>query len=604
MLTANPAPALVQTQWARLLIETLASCGVHHVVVSPGSRSTPLTMAVAASSAAWQVSVVIDERAAAFVALGSARASGRPVALICTSGTAPAHYLPALIEAGAAHIPIIAITADRPTELLQAGAPQTIDQIKMFGGFVRGYFDLGAPESNALSLRACRRLVSQAVACSMGPLPGPMHINVPLRKPLEPVAPISDADHALQQQVTDLLGRQPTIQPPVLKASLPQAFVDALRGAKRGIIAVAGLPAYRADIAAAIADFALASGFAVIAESGSGVTFGSHGHALANQLIMSADFVCKAGKAPMPDIIVQIGGELASGGWIDARQRFTDCHTWMLSSHGFADPFSNADGCLVGDLALLCGELAEIARSQDSTIASARGQYLAQWQAAIGNAHNAIEAATVHTPSNEIQFVGTALRSIVNDGPSDSGIIVGNSLPVRVIDQVTRASLLRPNANHWVITQRGANGIDGFIAGAIGATLARGPALMIIGDVCCAHDIGSFALLAKHNVCLPIVVINNGGGRIFDTLPIAKNSTDAFARFFTTATGIDIAAVARGFGLAAVDCGTPHQLQAALHDAWKQNSPTIIVAHAVPNGVQQITQHVIATLLDGQEKPT
>jgi 2-succinyl-5-enolpyruvyl-6-hydroxy-3-cyclohexene-1-carboxylate synthase len=554
-------------------------------------------MAVAASSAAWQVSVVIDERAAAFVALGSARASGRPAALICTSGTAPAHYLPALIEAAAAHIPLIAITADRPTELLQAGAPQTIDQIKMFGGFVRGYFDLGAPESNALSLRACRRLVSQAVACSMGPLPGPVHINVPLRKPLEPVAPISDADHALQQQVTDLLGRQLTIQPPVLKASIPKEFVDALRGAKRGIIAVAGLPAYRADIAAAIADFALASGFAVIAESGSGLTFGSHGHALANQLIMSADFVCKAGQAPVPDIIVQIGGELASGGWIDARQRFTDCQTWMLSSHGVADPFSNVDGCLVGDLALLCRELADTLR-KDATAASKRREYVSQWQAASARAQNALAAVIERNDNSELQFVVAALRSVSEHGEG-CGIIVGNSLPVRVIDQVTSAAMIVANANHWVVTQRGANGIDGYIAGAVGATLARGSALMIIGDVCCAHDIGSFALLAKHNVCLPIVVINNGGGRIFDTLPIAKNSTEAFAHFFTTATGIDIAAVARGFGLAAVDCGTPHQLQAALHDAWKQNSPTIIVAHAVPNGVQQVTQDVIATLLDG-----
>ena len=185
--------AAVQTLWAELIAATLADAGVRTCVISPGSRSTPLVAALAADGRC-ALPTIIDERAAAFFALGVARATGEPVALVCTSGTAAAHYLPALIEASAAGIPLLAITADRPPELQACGANQTIDQVHLYGGFVRGAFDLGAPVASALALRAVRRKLTQAVLLARGPHPGPVHLEVPLRKPLEPAAP--DSEHA------------------------------------------------------------------------------------------------------------------------------------------------------------------------------------------------------------------------------------------------------------------------------------------------------------------------------------------------------------------------------------------------------------------------
>ena len=200
--------AATQTVWADVIAAALVEAGVTTCVVSPGSRSTPLVAALARDGR-LELPVVIDERAAAFFALGLARASGAPVALACTSGSAAAHYLPAIVEASTAGVPLVALTADRPPELHACGANQTIDQVKLYGGFVRTARDLGAPEPTALALRALRRQVVDAVAHARGPIPGPVHLNVPLRKPLEPVAPQSEAEHALADVARTRSRRRP-----------------------------------------------------------------------------------------------------------------------------------------------------------------------------------------------------------------------------------------------------------------------------------------------------------------------------------------------------------------------------------------------------------
>ena len=172
--------------WARLFLRSAAAAGVTDVVLSPGSRSTPLTIA-AATTSELRAHVIVDERGAAFFALGQARVTGRPSLLICTSGTAGAHWLPALIEASQSFVPLIAVTADRPWELQDSAAPQTIDQLKLFGDHVRHYAELGLPDPSPGALRAVPRIAAQAVARALGPVPGPVHINARFRKPLEPV---------------------------------------------------------------------------------------------------------------------------------------------------------------------------------------------------------------------------------------------------------------------------------------------------------------------------------------------------------------------------------------------------------------------------------
>ena len=219
-------PAAVQTVWAARLVATLADAGVRTCVVSPGSRSTPLVAALAAEPRI-AAPVVIDERAAAFCALGAARATGEVVALVCTSGTAGAHWLPALIEAAEAGVPLVAITADRPPELQGAGAPQTIDQVRLFGGFVRSYVDLGPADGSELALRALRRKVAQAVVTARGPRPGPVHLEAPFRKPLEPLGSTTQASRALADAP-----RHPEQAPAEGRRASPPPFFVAHRPAR------------------------------------------------------------------------------------------------------------------------------------------------------------------------------------------------------------------------------------------------------------------------------------------------------------------------------------------------------------------------------------
>jgi len=190
---------VLHVAWAELLLQSLAHAGVREVVVSPGSRSTPLALAADASTA-LRSHFIVDERTAGFIALGQARVTVRPTVLVCTSGTACAHYFPALIEASMSGVPMIVLTADRPWELQQTGASQTIDQTRLFGGFVRMFAALGAPEPSDGALRAVARTAAQAVAKSLGPEPGPVHVNVPFRKPLEPGVASARGSDARQQR--------------------------------------------------------------------------------------------------------------------------------------------------------------------------------------------------------------------------------------------------------------------------------------------------------------------------------------------------------------------------------------------------------------------
>ncbi|MBZ0122181.1 MAG: 2-succinyl-5-enolpyruvyl-6-hydroxy-3-cyclohexene-1-carboxylate synthase, partial [Sandaracinaceae bacterium] len=192
------------TTWSRLVIGSLASAGVRDVVVSPGSRSTPFVLA-AARHGGLRVHEVIDERAAGFFALGLARLGGPPPLLLCTSGTAPAHYYPAIVEASLAELPLVALTADRPPELADCGAPQTIDQTRLFGAHARLFADLGAPDPEALE--GLRRLISQAVLRSRYPIPGPVQLNARARKPLEPRSPASAGERALEERARAIAER-------------------------------------------------------------------------------------------------------------------------------------------------------------------------------------------------------------------------------------------------------------------------------------------------------------------------------------------------------------------------------------------------------------
>ncbi|MBP9086220.1 MAG: 2-succinyl-5-enolpyruvyl-6-hydroxy-3-cyclohexene-1-carboxylic-acid synthase [Kofleriaceae bacterium] len=584
--------ALVQTQWARLVLATLQQSGVATIVVSPGSRSAPLAVAAAQLHDRVEVVVIIDERSAGFYALGAARATGRPAALICTSGTAAAHYFPALIEAASAYVPLVVITADRPAELHYCGAPQTIDQRNLFGSFTRASFLLGTPDATALALRGCRRTVAQAVALATGALPGPVHLNVPLRKPLEPAIAHNPEEQEFVRFSDTLAAHTPVLAPPVLVAAIPATVLTVIKQARSGLIAVGNTPAYSAGLSDAVAALATATGFAVVAESGSQVRHAGRCVGHHDALTMSA-----ARDRLAPDVILQIGGELASSGWIAARVAWANAATIIFDSHGIIDPHSQASAVVIGNLV---DALREVTRRIDQPDAqhdqptehtATRAACAAQWHALDTIAAAAIETVLLQHPDSEAGMIKAAMHAL----PQGAGLLLGNSLPIRVVDQITAPTADR---RRWIVTQRGANGIDGLLAGAAGAVHARGRAMLLVGDVSFAHDIGSLALLRSVTQPLAIVVLDNGGGRIFDTLPIANtpdcaDAATLMANFFTTAPGFDAVAVTRAFGITTVETTTTQATHLAVRAAFERASATVIVVRCSSDGAQAVQRAVL-----------
>ena len=572
--------AATQTLWAELIAATLADAGIRLCVVSPGSRSTPLIAALIADGR-LELPTIIDERAAAFYALGAARATGEPVALVCTSGTAAAHYLPALVEASHANVPLVAITADRPPELQQCGASQTIEQVGMYGQFVRGAFDLGAPEGSALALRAVRRKVAQAIALARGPFAGPVHVEVPLRKPLEPALPSTDEDRALAKAVAELRKQPVMARPPRMvadDASLRE-LAAAIAAEPRGILMAGALSATFSG-RDAVLQLARRAGYPLCAEAGSQLRFGPRPGVTAADHF---DLLLGTPLVPMPRLIIQLGSEPVTAAW----PTMAVVPRWVLSDT-WRDPDSSAR-VILGDVADSLVRLAAMVgeRATDREFAAA-------WAAADQRARSAIDRALAAHPRSEGAVVRAAMQAA-----GSATLQVGNSLPIRVIDQV--ASGNDPRA---VVTQRGAAGIDGLIASAAGATRAGKPVVLVLGDVSFAHDLGGLLAAREATAPLAIVVVDNGGGRIFAGLPVARAGlTAAFDRHWTTAPGIDPAAVATALGARALTAASPAAVAAAITEVVAPSAtPGVTVIHApvTQTGAQDVRRTALELLTSAE----
>ncbi len=620
--------AATQTLWAELIAGSLADAGITVCVVSPGSRSTPLVAALAADKR-LSLPTIIDERAAAFYALGVARATGAPCALVCTSGSAAAHYLPALVEASHAGIPLVVLTADRPPELQQCGASQTIDQRNLYGSFVRGAFELGAPTGSALAFRSVRRAMIQAITLACGPAPGPVHINVPLRKPLEPAKPSTDEERALARVVADCRRTPIRIAPPMLAAD--RVALDELAAAilaePRGIIVAGALlargssriardartshPAYAANAALpanaangaqpanaadgalhanaanalrdSVFSLALRAAYPLLAEAGSQLRFGARPTALASvdhfDLLLGAPALAGA---PAPRLILQIGAEPVAQGWSAAQSLLADTPRWVLSDREWHDPDGSARSVIVGDLAASIAYLAErIAPRDDISFAAA-------WRALDGRIAGALDRAVASHPRSET----AVMRALLDAVPEGAIVQIGNSLPIRIVDHARGGG-----ASRTVITQRGAAGIDGLVASAAGATRAGKPVVLVLGDVSFAHDLSGLLAAREAIGPLAIVVLDNGGGRIFNGLPIARTADPAmFAEHFITAPSIDPANIAVALGARGVTAASPATVASAVKAALASVGPTVIHAPVTATGAHDVRRDALEHL--------
>ncbi len=520
-----------QARWAASLLAGFADAGVRDVVVSPGSRSTPLVLA-AARHGGFRLHTVIDERAAAFFALGQARASGLPSLLICTSGSAPTHYYPAIIEAEHARLPLLVLSADRPGELQHREAPQTTDQGKLFGNHVRLYLELGPPAGEATLVDAARRSAARAVFAARGPVPGPVHLNAWLRKPLEPIGEAAPAP-----------GPAPVTAYPARLAPDPRAIerlAAACRASHRGVLLCGPGTLEQRELLPAIEKVARSAGLPILADAASQLRFvGERPDAprIDAYEVLEETRWFLSGEAP--DLVLRVGAPQTRSRSADTLALFDELPLYVIARDGWGDPHGIATGIVAGEP---LETLEALATALDG---HAPGD---TWAARLSAADAVVWQALDRVLAEDATFgEAHALRRVIRELPAGSLLALGNSLPIREANRFARTT----DADVGVLHQRGASGIDGLVAGAAGSVSSSGkPVTLVLGDLSFQHDLGGLATASGLPAPLVVVVIQNRGGRLFEQLPIGSREDLAteFARFFLTRQHLDIGAAAALFG--------------------------------------------------------
>ncbi len=517
--------------WGTLLLDELAAAGVDAVCVAPGSRSTPLTVAAAESD--LRAYSHLDERSAAYFALGRARRTGRPTPLVCTSGTAAANFHPAVIEASQSRVPMVLLTADRPPELRDSGANQTIDQEKLYGDAVRDYRTLPEPDTDARALRSLRTTVSRAVATATGTPPGPVHLNVPFEKPLEPIEVPGDVPEDLVERAPVATGREGPFV--AVERGTPTLADDALsrlawrvEAADRGLI-VAGPANDPTPDRAAAAALAAATGFPLLADPLSGLRFGDHVGADGVTVCGAYDAYVGEPGPPDPDLVLRFGASPTSK---RLRKHLADtgAETVVVDpAGGWREAEFAATDLVVADPTRLARGL--VARLEDGTSEAAPTRdYRERFVAAERIAREV--AAAGH---DERLFEGTVAATVAAALPDPSTLYVSNSMPVRDIDRFAEPR----SADLSVLGNRGASGIDGITSSALGAgSGVDEPLALLIGDLAYYHDMNGLLALSRCGVDATVVLVNNDGGGIFHKLPI-EGFDPPFTDQFRTPHGLD-----------------------------------------------------------------
>jgi 2-succinyl-5-enolpyruvyl-6-hydroxy-3-cyclohexene-1-carboxylate synthase len=527
------------TALASAFAEELARGGLRHAVVSPGSRSTPLAVAL------WrqpeiEVTVILDERSAGFFALGAAQASGTPVALLCTSGTAAANYHPAVCEADESALPLIVLSADRPPELRGIGAGQTIDQIKLFGAAVRWFCEVGTHAADDDGLLHYRSVACRALAAARGETrPGPVHLNLPWREPLAPLA----VDGAVT--ATDplaLQGRPGRPLTAVTRIDLePSPFLlDEVAGHIGDAIAGVIIAGRQLDpeLREPLAHLARASGFPILAEPTSQLRCGPHDRscviATYDQLLRDEHFA----RSVVPDLVLRFGEMPTS----------KPLRAWLEASGAdqiVVDPYGGWNEPSRRAAALLRADPTELASGWATRLESEERPPPAAWLAAEAAAREALRSGLEADGPISEPALHLALGRSHRDGDL---VYTASSMPIR--DQ--EAFLPSGDADALFLCNRGANGIDGLVSAGIGAAHASGrPTTIVSGDLGLLHDIGGLAALREVSTPVRIVVIDNDGGGIFHFLPQQQTlDGEEFEALLGTPRGVSVKKAAALFGLA------------------------------------------------------
>jgi 2-succinyl-5-enolpyruvyl-6-hydroxy-3-cyclohexene-1-carboxylate synthase len=598
-------PGFPLATFARVLVGVLEHSGVEHLVVSPGSRSTPYVLAARRCSTLRLIDI-IDERSAGFVALGLSRGTRRPVALLCTSGTAAANYLPALIEARLTGTPLVVLTADRPVFLQDCAAPQTVDQVRLFGHHVVGSWSLSPPAGTRAEYDQLRRTLLTALALATGPTPGPVHFNLHSDKPLEVVEPSDDDDRRLALWAEESLDRCPSLPEPstsIPSASTVRDLSTILEREPRGIIACGFDPEWPPLDGDNLARLAECTGYPVLLDASHPLRF-SCSAALANHVVAPFEPLLRLDdwkRNHAPRVILQIGRALTCAKWTHWLEAPQLTHLLLVSRRGWPDPTGRGKLVAMTDPdALIASVVSSWSIRSNGTTPPVSG-WKARWLRASAVGHQAIERVLGALPhSTGAMDEVAAVHDVLDAIPRGTRLVLGNSLPVRHADLLSRVTVVTPDGPGILSeAMRGASGIDGVTSTAIGFARSDGrPTTLLLGDVSFLHDVGGLWAARDLQSPLAIVVVNNGGGRIFEQLPVKKATTKDDLAYWTTPHQLDLSHAAALYGLRHVRVENRGQVADALSGALSRSGTSVIELVVEPNSASVQTQSILTRVRD------
>ncbi len=530
--------------WASILTQTLKRLGLTTAVICPGSRSTPLVVAFAQESPEIEAISILDERSAAFFALGKAKATGKPTALICTSGTAGANFYPAVIEAKESRVPLLLLTADRPPELRNCHSGQTIDQLKLYGNYPNWQTELALPSKDIEMLAYLRQTVIYAWERSLYPVPGPVHLNIPFRDPLAPIpdTTVETQNFASLQFHPENFFAQVTTTLPTPHSPLPTPK-EWLKSDRGIIIAGVAQPQQPQEYCQAIAQLAQTLKFPVLAEGLSPV----RNHAQLNPYIISTyDLILRNQQLAQklaPEIVIQIG-EIPISPVLRNWLKSTAASRWVIdNTYQNLDPLHGKTIHLPINIEQLASATEEnlLIQNPKSKIQNSPLSYLQLWCTVEAQVRTVLDETLAKT---EDLFEGKAAWLLSQILPPGTPLFIANSMPVRDVEFFWKPS----NLGVQPFFNRGANGIDGILSTALGIAHRHQSSVMLTGDLALLHDTNGFLIRNKFVGHLTIVLINNNGGGIFEMLPIAKFEPP-FEEFFATPQDINFAQLCATYGV-------------------------------------------------------
>jgi 2-succinyl-5-enolpyruvyl-6-hydroxy-3-cyclohexene-1-carboxylate synthase len=507
------------TAYLAAFVGELVQSGVTDVVVSPGSRSTPLALMMA-EHPGLHIHIMIDERSAAFFALGIAKAQGKSVALLCTSGTAAANYYPAIVEANISRVPLIVLTADRPHELRDVGAPQAIDQFHLYGSHVKWFVEMALPEATNEMIRYAETVCARAIATSQMTPAGPVHLNFPFREPLIPQLedPQLFEKHKRPKGSIKIKAGELTLDSEEFSRLASLWSKD-----ERGVI-VCG-PIDHPRLQQAVIELAEKLQYPIIADPLSQLRSGEH----SKHFIMDTyDTFLRNGVAKdflKPDVVIRFGAMPVSKALtIFLKENHEATHYVIDGGGGWRDPNSITSEMIYCDEFLLCQSVLPLVEGRKES------SYFTKWMKMNDLTKQHLSRINDATELSEGKFFYTLSNLI----PDNATVFVGNSMPIRDLD-----SFFHNNEKGIrVMANRGANGIDGIVSTALGAATVHQPFYLVLGDLTLFHDLNGLLASKMHGIPFNLIVINNNGGGIFSFLPQA-NHPKHFELLFGTPADID-----------------------------------------------------------------